>query len=286
MSTGLGWLPKYTIGKYSSVSALCWLSHQHLAVCENGWGIDVHQVTHTHSHLTYKLTTKKNWYRYRTSVAVSESTPKSMLVVRSGKPYVYQYPCQEASKWEKKYKISGDSVDPTYIVANANTAVVMSDGCKTLNTCSLPDFKKQSQVHLNFIPQVLSISTDYLLVMGEDEMVVKPLGNLRQDLCRIEPPNRGIFFRCVSFTNNAREIFVGCAQGEWTNSSRAVYKYIRSYSGNNTLYSNAGIVVPWAPILPPAWLKSLVVSSDGSLLAIGICEAGEFKIILYSFESV
>ena len=247
MLTGLEWHHKYTIDvAKNSVRKLHWISQKHLAVSMRGC-VEVYEVTPESTRLAYKLTSKE-WDGGATSVAVSESIPNSILVVCRGRPYVYQYPCHKATHEVKKNKIKGNGVDPSHLVANANTAVVKSyNYSETLTVYSLPDFKHQSQVQINFIPQDLSISADYLLVMGQEEIVLKSLGDLNQDLCSIKPPDEGTIFHCVSSTNNAREIHVVCSEGL---SRLSVYKYRRlRCSGSNPSYNNAGIVILWYHLL-------------------------------------
>ena len=162
---------------------------------------------------------------------------------------------------------------------------LLSYGKPLLTVCGLPDFKHQSHVQINFIPEDLSISTDYLLVMGQDEMVVKSLKDLSQDLCRIEPPDRETFAVCPLPTMPRRYNYATCTQDQWNDGSIAVvYKYIRG-SGSTPLYINTSIVIPSTAALPFLWFKKLAVKSDGSLLAMGIHEVIlHFRIKLYSFE--
>ena len=225
--------------------------------------MNVYEVTAESSHLAYKLESEE-WLGHLTSVAVSESIPDSILVVCADKPHVYQYPCHEAKRWVKKHRIRVDWRVKTvlHIVANANTAVIMSNGNNILTVLSLPYFQSQSQVQINFIPQDISISTDSLLIMGENGMTVKQLGDLSQDLCWIKPPDEETIFHCVSFTNNARGIYAACSQGP----QLSVYKYMRG-SGSNPSYSDTGIVIKPIPFTCIPLHVFLAVNSDGSLLA-------------------
>ena len=188
-------------------------------------------------------------------VAVSDSLPDSMLVICEGIPYVYRFPCHQATQEVKKYKIQGDKVKPTCIVANANTAVIKLPGDKiTLVVCSLPNFTQQSQVQMSFTHDDLSISTNYLLVMGLHEMVMKSLDE-GQDLCRIKPPV-GWVFGSVSFRNNAREIYAACDQGD----KGCVYRY--KWDADKSHYVNTDCVIDgigWV------WSRRLSVTSGGLL---------------------
>ncbi|XP_072041642.1 uncharacterized protein [Amphiura filiformis] len=278
LHTGLQWHHKNTI--HADVSACHWISNQQLAVCM--WGrVEVHEVTTESSHLAYTLT-NQDWEGAGVRVAVSESLPDKILVICADQPYVYQYPRHEAKEMVKKYKIQGDRVDPQLIVANANTAVVklhdvMTSTLRgtlvicsiprtlrgTLVICSLPDFSSQSHVQINFDLYDLSISPDYLLVMGEHEMVVKAIDNASQDLCRIKKPDDVTTFRCVSFKNHDKEIYAVCSQD---GGRCRVYKYIWGGEGNPD-YTNVGCVIDG---LRGVEYRSLSVTSDNNgLLAVG-----------------
>ena len=277
------WHYKDKIDEPYTVSACAWVSHKHLAVCMLGC-VDVYEVTADGYHLAYQLTPQEWKGRQITGVAVSKALPDSMLVVCNEKPYVYQSPCHEATQHVNKYKIQGEEVNPQGIVANANTAVIRLPFQKRrLVVCSLPDFTHQSHVHISFDPFELSISTDYLLVMGRNEMVVKPLGDMSQDLCRIESPD-GEEFMSVCFRNDAGEIYAGCVevvQGEHGERSR-IYKYTWNGSGNPE-YTNAGCIIDglgWV-----GWRCLSMTSSARGLLAVG--EGDRFspnKVRLYSLE--
>ena len=200
----------------------------------------MYEVTAEGSHLAYQLTSQELTGSVIKGVAVSKALPDSILVVCQRKPYVYQFPRHEATQHVKKYKIQGKEVNPQCIVANANTAVVkLYSKTRTLVICRLPDFTHQSHVQISFNPYDLSISTDYLLVMGHNEMVVKPLGDMSQDLCRIESPD-GEEFRSLCFRNNVREIHVACLllQGH----RYCIYKYTWNGLGNPN-YTNAGCII-------------------------------------------
>ena len=251
------------------IAGLHWINHKHLALCMTG-SVMVYEVTTSNSYPKYRLTSKE-WRGKRspdvTGVAVTESLQDSMLVICQRVPYVYQYPCREATSEEKKYKILGENVDPYCIVANANNvAVDVNDGSnKTLVTYSLPNFVHQFNVETSsFNPIDLSISPYYLVVAGVHKMVVKVLGDVTQDVCEIKPPE-GFEFQCVSVTNNAREIYAGVHE-EGGEAKRFICKYVWNGVGKPR-YVNAGCVVD---DLECVSARCLSVTTDG-LLAVGQC---------------
>ena len=75
-----------------------------------------------------------------------------------------------ATKVIRKYKIQSDRKDQWCIVANAKTAVIVMGSGKSFIVCKLPGFTQQSCVQIDFNPLDLSISSDYLLVMGMTEI--------------------------------------------------------------------------------------------------------------------
>ena len=101
------------------------------------------------SQLAYQLSSDEWEGKWTLGVAVSASLPDNMLVTCEGKPYVYQFPCHQATQEVKKYKIQGGKVNPWFIVANANTAAVaIINADNSIVICSLP-FYKSSQVGKN-----------------------------------------------------------------------------------------------------------------------------------------
>ena len=145
--------------------------------------MDVHQVTREKIVQLYTLISHEWGGMKPSGVAVSESMPDSILVICSYKPYVYQFPCHEASEYVKKYQIHDGQVEPrcTRIAANANTAVIgLSEN--ELVVCSLPQFSKQKIVQLGVYPWDLCITANNLLVMRDNEIVIKPLGSKDQVL--------------------------------------------------------------------------------------------------------
>ena len=110
--------------------------------------VKVYEVTTQGSQLAYQLSSDEWKGTWTSGVAVSDSLPDSMLVICEGKPYVYQFPCHQATQEVKKYKIQANRVNPCCIVANANTAAVAFSAGNTIVICSLPDFTNQSHVQI------------------------------------------------------------------------------------------------------------------------------------------
>ena len=261
---GMQWLYKHTIEAHEWVMACHWIDQNQLAVCEASY-ITVYKVTSASSHLEYVIRPKQE-HRCKAlrGVAVSESLPDTLLVIVQEKPFVYHYPFEDTEEQVKKHIIEGEEVDPYNIVANATTAVVDIDtnSGKTLAIYSLPDFVHQSNIQTSFVLRDLSISSDFLLAMGTNDIIVKLLGDdMSRDLCAIKPPN-GWEFKCVSFGNNAREIYAG-VYAEKEKKGR-IYKYVRGGVGK-PLYVNAGSVIDGLENMQG---KKLSVKSDG-LLAVG-----------------
>ena len=100
----------------------------------------------------------------------------------------------------------------------------------------MPDFTNQSHVQTHFEPYDLSISTDKLLVMGWNEMVVKPLADMKQDLCKMMSPD-GCEFTSVCFRNDATEIYAACDKGM----KGRVYRY--KWDADKSQYVNMGCVI-------------------------------------------
>ena len=199
--------------------------------------------------MVYQLTSQE-WKRmYLTGIAISGSFRPNMLVVCERKPYVYEhpfgtykYPCHYEEIMEtKKYKIKGKEVNPQCIVANANTAFVsmLPYDTSRLVRFSLPKFTSQSNVYVNFNPRDLSISANYLLVMGPKKMVVKRLGDVSQTLSQIESPDGWEF---LSVFSEDTTIYVACYQDgnmEKEKGKGLIYKY--TWNGQGTPnYTNVG----------------------------------------------
>ena len=268
LNPGLQWQYKRTVNT-GSVYACNWVSNQHLAVCMEGC-VKVYEVTTHDSQLVYQMSSDEWKGKLTIGVAVSDALLGSMLVICEDRPYVYQFPCHEATQEVKKYKIQGDRVAPYCIVANANTAAIDIDVNNTIVICSLPDFTHQYHVQAHFNPYDLSISTDKLLVMGEHGMAVKPLDDVNQDLCKMNPPG-GWKFRSVCFRNinDATEIYAVCNQ----DGKRCVYRYI--WDADKSQYVNTEYVIGGV-----GWVGygCLSVTSDGLL---ALCGGSNVKV--YSF---
>ena len=240
----------------------------------------VYEVSTESAHVSYQISSEEWKGKWTRGVAVSDSLPNSMLVIFPGKPYVYQYPCHEATQEVKKYRIHGHNVDPYCVVANANTCVIGLDEKTTIIVCRLPNFDHQSHVQITFIPYDLSISTDYLLVMGNEEIVLKSLDDVSGELTRIESPG-GWLFVSVAFRFDAREIFAACyKQGgkgcvykflyngkSWAGRKRSAPKYVIS----DQVLNDIGLV----------WHRCLTVTTDGLLVA---CEWNPDKVKIYNLE--
>ena len=237
--------------------ALHFVSSNHLAICA-GHSVEVHKVTRAQTLYTLKSHEWRGYWVWPCGVAVSESMPDSILVICEDKPYVYQFPCHEASQYVKKYKIHGEQVEPWCIAVNANTAVIGFYNRSELVVCSLPQFTEQKIVKLSIEPYDLCITASNLLVMGEREIVIKPLGSMDQDLCRIKPP-QGCVFYAVSYRNDARQLYAACYHHR--DEKGGVYKYMWESHGTPQ-YVNTGCVID---NLGDVQLQGLSVTSNGLL---------------------
>ena len=242
---------------------LHFVSSDHLAICY-GDSVEVHKVTREETHLLYTLTSHEWKGVLPCVVAVSESMPNSILVIcysEPYEPYVYQFPCHEASQYVKKYQIHIGWPGPQCIAANANTAVIGCPHRKQLVICSLPQFTKQKIIQLSIIPHDLCITASNILVMGRYETVIKPLGSMGQDLCRIKPP-QGCVFEAVSYRNDARQLYAACYH--YRDEKYGVYKYVWKGHGIPQ-YVNTGCVIDNL-----GWVNcgGLSVTSDGLLAVI------------------
>ena len=203
--------------------------------------VKVYELTTTSSHLVYTITSKK-WKSFFgqakknkeiRGVAVSESLPGSMLVICEDHPYVFEFPCHEATQEKKRYKIQSDSKDPTCMAANASIAIISMRMWYSFIVLRLPHFSFQYFVRTSFDPYDLSISPDYLLVMGQAKIEVKSLAgeNIREDLCEIKLPDGCKQFVSVCFGDAAaRELYVVC-EPKHDHYSKEVYKY--EWCGNS-----------------------------------------------------
>ena len=201
--------------------------------------VKVYEVTTQGSQLAYQLSSHEWKGMWTKGVAVSASLPDSMLVICQWKPYVYQFPCHQATQWVKKHKMDRAFpyrvvTFPYYIVANANTAAIAFIIDSSIAICSLPDFTHQYHVRTRFSSWDLSISTDKLLVMGTHNMVVKPLGDMNQDLCKMKSSDTRWEFASVCFRSDATEIYAACGEG-------CVHRY--KWNADKSQYVNIGCVI-------------------------------------------
>ncbi|XP_072027856.1 uncharacterized protein [Amphiura filiformis] len=242
------------------VNACHMISHNQLAVCTYGC-VQVYTVSANNSTLAYTVYSWE-WLGKRIhGVAVSECMPDSMLVICNDIPYVYQYPCYESNKKINKYAIQGNNKSPWCISANASVAVIKMEGDKSFIVCGLPQFTQQSSVQIDFSPYHMSMTSDYLLVVGLDVMVVRALSDVWQDVWRVERPD-GWEFQAVSFRNNGTEIYTACLDQGY--SKGCVYKYTWNGVGKPE-YINSGCIIDGLGFVGSG---NLSVTSDG-FLAVG-----------------
>ena len=188
-------------------------------------------------------------------VAVSESMPDSILVICPRRSYVYQFPCHESTQYVQRYQIL--DVNPECMAANADTAVIGL--CESVMViCSLPGFTNQRKVTLGFHPLDLCITLDYLVVMDDDKIVVRSLGSIDRDVCKIKRPDDWRF-RAVSYKNDVRQLCVACYHPNDVEGCVCVY----TWDGNGTpQYVNTGCVID---ALGWVGYRGLSISSDGLL---------------------
>ncbi|XP_072029110.1 uncharacterized protein [Amphiura filiformis] len=267
------WQYKHTIDPADTIIACHTISQNHLAVCIGGY-VKVYTVSADTSHLAYTLTAEE-WRqgrgKYTTGAAVSESLADSVLVICGNIPYVYQYPLHESAKEIKTYQINVEKYNPGCIVANASVAVLTMPRVNSFITCKLPQFTQQSRATMSFEPCDLSITSDYLLLVGREVMVVRALSDVMRDVCRVQSPD-GWEFRSGCFNNDAREIYAGCSQGY---TKGCVYRYTWNRAGK-PVYINSGCIIDG---LGNVDSRHLSVTSDG-LLAVG-----QYSVVkIYKFQ--
>ena len=239
--------------------------------------VKVYEMTTTSSRLAYTITSQEWKGQDINGVAVSESLPGSMLVICEYQPYVYQFPCHEATQEVKRYKIQSNEKIPWCIVANASVAIIGMKGQSSFIVCSLPDFTHQSHVQTSFYPNDLSISPDYLLVMGEEKMVVRSAGDMSEDLCEIKLPDGCREFKSVCFGDAAaREMYAVCEQD---GGGYGVHRYTWNGSGK-PVFVNTGCVIDGFGYLW-VWYKCLSVTSDGLMAVGGVLS---IAVMLYHLE--
>ena len=279
----LQWQHKHTIYTLDPVWAWHWVDSKHLAICMKGC-VKVYEVTTLvttiSSRLAYTISSEK-WksvfgkWKYIMSVAVSESLPGTMLVICEDQPYVYEFLCHEATREVTRYKIkSSNSKNPSLIVANASVAIIKMCDQFSFIVCSLPEFTHQSHVQTSFSLHDLSISPDYLLVMGERKVVVRSVaGDMSEDLCEIKLPDGCREFESMCFGDaDEKEIYAVCKQ---VKGECSVYRYTCDMS-MKPVFVNTGCVIDG---LKPLWYRCLSVTSDG-LMAV----RGHREIKLYNRE--
>ena len=86
-------------------------------------------------------------------------------------------------------------------------------------------------------------------------MVVKPLADVNQDLCKMKSPD-GWEFASVCFRNDATEIYAGCNQGM----EGCVYRY--KWDADKSQYVDMGCVIDGLRLVGYGCLS---VTSDGLL---------------------
>ena len=280
--TGLHWQYKHSIDTPHTIWACHWVNPKHLAVCMKGC-VKVYEVTTTSSRLAYTITSKK-WKpvfgqsKEVRGVAVSASLPGTIMVVCEDQPYVYEFPCHEATQEKKRHKIQSDEKSPWCIVANASVAIIRMGSQRSFLVVNLPHFYVRSHIQTCFSLRDLCISSEYLLVMGEEKIVVKPLdGSMNQDLCEIQPPDGCTKYRSACFGDAAaREFYVVC---ELDGRRNDVYKYVWGESVGGKDNSD----VPACVIGGLRWVhyRCLSLTSD-RMMAVGVSFGKRVK--LYQLE--
>ncbi len=229
------------------------ISVNQLAVCMN----DCVRVFEVATDLSYKVTSKDWKGKEIRGIAVSDALPDNMLVICDEKPYVYQCPRHESTKVNKKFKIQSEVKKPLSIAAKSKVAVINMIGQRFCIVCKIPGFTQQTYVQQDFSPYDLSIGGEYLFVMGMDQMVVKSLADVKQEVCRVKPPPGLWEFRNVTCRSDGREIYAGCRQGK----KYCVYKYTWNGVGYPEYVISACILTN----LGCLWNGRLSVTSDGLL---------------------
>ncbi|XP_072027710.1 uncharacterized protein [Amphiura filiformis] len=272
---GMTWQFMHTVDPAAGwVYACHMISPNQLAVCL-GECVQVYTVSANNSTLAYTVSSEEWKGRYIYGVAVSECMPDSMLVICAGRPYVYQFKCKKSNKEINKYEIQGDNKSPWCISANASVAVIRMYRDKSFIVCGLPQFTHQSRVQIDFPPLHFSMTSEYLLVMDEDVMLVRALSDVRQDVWRVEIPD-GCEFRAVSFRNNGREIYAACSQGGLYGEGR-VYKYTWDGVGKPE-YINSSCIIDGLGVVGGG---NLSVTSDG-FLAVG--QWDDYNVRIYKLQ--
>ncbi|XP_072013739.1 uncharacterized protein [Amphiura filiformis] len=258
--SNMKWRYQHTIDPAAGdVRACQMISPNQLAVCVRHC-VKVYDVTGESSRLAYTVATQEWRMRGIHGVAVSESSPDSMLVICDGLPYVYQCPRHESTVENKKFEIQSNDKNPWCIVANASVAVIAMSRRSSFIVWNLPDFTHQSHVQIGLDPSDMTITSDYLVVASGKVMIVKALSDVTQDVARIESPDGGEF-SSIAFRNNGREIYAACNQVE----TCCVYKYTWDGVGKPE-YVNSGSIFEYD--IMRVYYRVLSVTS-GRLLAVG-----------------
>ena len=271
------WQHKYSIEADNDIVFAChMISDTKLAMCMTGH-VAVYEVgTSGASHL-YRVAPEEWKGRDILGVAVSESSPGSMFAICNLKKCVYQCPCEESSTIINKYIINAsDKTDtPWCITANINTAVLGLIRGNSLIVCKLPRFTQQSQLTIDIHPYDLTISTSHLMVMDMDEIVVKPLDDVRQNVCRITPPDRCCKFNGVCHRHKCRELYVGCKLKDTRKG--CVYKYTWDGVGKPQ-YVNPTCIIDGIDLMEN---RCLSVTSGGLL---ALRQLGSKKVLIYKLQ--
>ena len=125
------------------------------------------------------------------------------------------FPCDESSNYSAKLQIADDDVKSHCIAASFTTVVIgiSNDGNAALLVFSLPEFTRQKQINLEFVPHSICMTTNNLLVTGKERVLVKKLNDLDHDLCSIEASDDDTFTSATS-TRIAQEIYISCTNSD------------------------------------------------------------------------
>ena len=237
------WSRKHVLHR-SYLKTLCWVTENQLAI---GWygRIEVHEVTMDNTRLLYTLKTEDDVLN---PVEMAVNGPKSdrILVLSEYSEFVYTFPCYESSNYSAKFQIADDVVESHCIAASFTTAVIgiSNDGNAALSVFSLPEFTRQKQINLEFVPHSICMTTDNLLVTGKERVLVKKLNDLDHDLCSIEASDDDTFTSATS-TRIAKEIYISCMNSD--EDQIKLYKYSRNKNGYINEYVNSGCVALFKP---------------------------------------
>ena len=244
------------------IQACHWVNDQHLAVCMLCC-VKVYEVTmYATSRLIYTLTSQEWKGRYVMDVAVSDALPGSMLVICKRKSYVYQHPCYESTQELNKYLIQSDSKASLWCIVANDRIAILGMGSQ-IEVYNLPEFTYGYTVQTTLNPWDLSISADYLLIMGKKEMIVKSLCGMGRDVYSIQLPDTGLLFTSVSLQKNGREIFVACRRCSNPGSTYSISRY--TWDGKGEHGSQGSCIVDGL-----SWVSYRCSSmASNGLLAIG-----------------